>query len=110
PEHVINFLFFIAEELREIMAELGFAKLQDMVGQTQVLEFADVSDHWKARHLDLSVILHRPEVGPNVALHRVTSQDHELEKSLDQTKLIELVRPALDSGKKVSAELSIDNV
>ncbi len=110
PEHVINFFFFIAEELREIMAELGFTKLEDMVGQTQLLEFADVSDHWKARHLDLSVILHRPEVGPKVALRRMTSQDHELEKSLDQTKLIELARPALEAGKQVAAELPIDNV
>ena len=110
PEHVINFFFFIAEELREIMAELGFTKVEDMVGQTQLLEFADVSDHWKARHLDLSVILHRPEVGPNVALRRKQSQNHELEKSLDQTKLIELARPALEAGKQVAAELPIDNV
>ena len=62
PEHVINFMFFVAEEVREIMAELGFRKLEDMVGQTQMLEFADVSDHWKAKHLDLSAILHKPEL------------------------------------------------
>src|SRR6185369_5640676 len=55
PEHVINFFFFIAEELREIMAELGFRKVDEMVGQTQCLEFEDVSSHWKARHLDLGV-------------------------------------------------------
>src|SRR6185295_591799 len=95
PEHVINFFFFIAEEVREIMAELGFTKLEDMVGQSQMLEFSDVSDHWKARHLDLSVLLHKPDVPPSVALRRMQSQDHELEKSLDNTKLIELARPAL---------------
>ena len=110
PEHVINFIFFIAEEVREIMAELGFTKLEDMVGQTQFLEFNDVSDHWKARHLDLSVILHKPEVGPNVALRRVRGQDHELEKSLDQTHLIELAKPALQGAEQVRAELPIDNV
>src|SRR5436305_1647128 len=94
PEHVINFFFFIAEEVREIMAELGFTKLEDMVGQSQLLEFTDVSEHWKARHLDLSVILHKPDVPPSVALRRVQAQDHGLNKSLDNTMLIHLAKPA----------------
>ncbi|MEO6437422.1 MAG: glutamate synthase large subunit, partial [Tepidisphaeraceae bacterium] len=114
PEHVINFFFFIAEEVREIMAELGFSKLEDMVGQTELLEFADVSEHWKARHLDLSVILHKPSVGPNVAVRRTQSQDHGLDQSLDSTKLITLAKPALqgagEDAKKVRAELPIENV
>jgi glutamate synthase domain-containing protein 2/glutamate synthase domain-containing protein 1/glutamate synthase domain-containing protein 3 len=110
PEHVINFLFFIAEELREIMAEMGFAKVDDMVGQTEFLEFADVSEHWKARHLDLSVLLHRPSVAPEVAIRRIQAQDHGLEKSLDNTRLIELATPALAGAEKVRAELTIENV
>ncbi|HYO08551.1 MAG TPA: glutamate synthase large subunit [Tepidisphaeraceae bacterium] len=110
PEHVINFFFFIAEELREIMAELGFRKLEDMVGMTEFLEFADVSDHWKAKHVDLSVLLHKPAVGPKVALRRIQAQDHGLDMSLDNTKLIKLAGPALESGAKVRAEMGIENV
>jgi glutamate synthase domain-containing protein 2/glutamate synthase domain-containing protein 1/glutamate synthase domain-containing protein 3 len=110
PEHVINFFFFIAEEVRELMAELGFRKLEDMVGQTELLEFADVSDHWKARHLDLSVILHKPSVGSNVAVRRIQAQDHGLDRSLDNTKLIALAKPALQGAEKVRAELPIENV
>src|SRR5690606_16558519 len=60
PEHVINFLFFIAEEIREIMASLGVRTVDELVGQTQFLEFVDVGEHWKAKHLDLSAILHKP--------------------------------------------------
>jgi glutamate synthase domain-containing protein 2/glutamate synthase domain-containing protein 1/glutamate synthase domain-containing protein 3 len=108
PEHVINFMFFIAEELREIMAQLGFRTVADMVGRSDMLEFADVSNHWKAKHLDLSVILHRPAVGPNVAIHNVQKQDHGLELAMDN-KLIELARPAMESGQKVSHELPICN-
>jgi glutamate synthase (NADPH) large chain len=110
PEHVINFFFFIAEEVREIMAELGFRKIEEMIGQTEFLEFSDVSDHWKARHLDLSVILHKPSVGANVAVRRIQAQDHGLDLSLDQTKLIDLAKPALESGKTVKAEMPIENV
>src|SRR5690606_13448850 len=84
PEHVINYLFFVAEEARELMAELGFRTIDEMVGQTQFLEFVDVSKHWKARHLDLSVILHKPDVGDDVAVRCIEKQDHGLEQSLDQ--------------------------
>src|SRR5690606_29851690 len=110
PEHVINYFFFIAEEVRAIMAELGFATLNEMIGQSQHLEFADVSDHWKARHLDLSVILHKPDVPDTVAVRNVTGQDHELEKSLDQTQLLKLAAPALERGEKVRAEVPITNI
>ena len=109
PEHVINFMFFVAEELREYMAQLGFRKVEEMVGRSDMLEFADVSKHWKAKHLDLSPILHRPRVGPMVAIHNVQKQDHGLEKSLDNTKLIELAQPAIERGEKVIAELPIHN-
>ena len=110
PEHVINFMFFIAEELRLYMAEMGFAKVDDMVGQTQMLEFGDVSKHPKAKYLDLSVMLYQPPVPGDWALRCTQKQDHGLEISLDHTKLIELARPALESGKKVSAQMPIRNI
>jgi glutamate synthase (NADPH) large chain len=108
PEHVINFMFFIAEEVRRCMAQLGFRKFEDMVGQTQMLEFSDVSSHWKAKHLDLAVILHKPDL-PGVAVRNVMKQDHGLEHALDN-KLIELAKPALKSKAQVRAEVEIRNV
>ncbi|HZZ44934.1 MAG TPA: glutamate synthase large subunit [Tepidisphaeraceae bacterium] len=110
PEHVINFMFFVAEELREIMAELGFRKLTDMVGKCDFLEFQDISNHWKAKNLDLSVLLYKPELRQGDTPYRMSKQDHELEKSLDQTKLIPLAQPALERGEKVRADLDIINV
>ena len=83
PEHVINFFFYIAEELREIMAELGFRTLDDMVGHSELLDMQDAIDHWKARGLDLSSILYKPDVPKRIATHCVTTQDHGLEKVLD---------------------------
>jgi glutamate synthase domain-containing protein 3 len=109
PEHVINFMFFIAEEVREFMAQMGYRTFDEMVGQAQMLEFADLSSHWKARHLDLSVILYKPEVGSDVALHNVTGQNHELDKALDN-KLLELAAPAIERGEKVKGKLAISNV
>jgi glutamate synthase domain-containing protein 3 len=110
PEHVINFFFFIAEELREIMAELGVRRLDDLIGQTQYLEFQDVSAHPKAQHLDLSVVLHKPQVPAHVACRRVQDQDHGLAQSLDNTQLIPLAQPAVQRGEKVQADLAIENV
>ena len=108
PEHVINFMFFIAEEVRQYMAQMGFRKFEDMVGQSQMLEFADLSKHWKAKGLDLSVILHKPAVGPDVAIRNVRKQDHGLDAALDN-KLLKLAAPALERGRKVRGELSIAN-
>ncbi len=108
PEHVINFMFFIAEEVREYMAQMGLRKFDEMVGQTQMLELADVSDHWKAKNVDLSVILYRPEVGPDVAVRNIQKQDHALERSLDN-ELIRLATPAIESGQKVQESLTIKN-
>jgi glutamate synthase domain-containing protein 2/glutamate synthase domain-containing protein 1/glutamate synthase domain-containing protein 3 len=111
PEHVINFMFFIAEELREIMAEMGFRTVQEMVGRVDCMEFEDVSAHWKARHLDLSVILHQPSGHyPDAAIYNIQKQDHGLDQSLDQTMLIPLAQKAIDTGEKVSAELAITNI
>ena len=109
PEHVVNFMFFVAEELREVMAELGFAKLEDMIGHSELLEFADVSKHWKAKHLDLSPILYRPTSEKKFAIRNVEKQNHGLEESLDHTTLIGLAKPAIEKGERVFAELSIKN-
>jgi glutamate synthase domain-containing protein 3 len=111
PEHVINYMFFVAEEVREIMAELGVKTVDDLIGHVELLEFEDTSNHFKAKHLDLSVILHKPEAPATMpfALHNVEGQNHGLDASLDNKKLIPLAKPALDSGAKVFAELPIKN-
>jgi glutamate synthase domain-containing protein 2 len=95
PEHVVNFMMFIAEDLRELMAELGFRTVEEMVGRVDALEAVDAIEHWKAKGIDLTEILHRPEVAPNVAIHCVESQDHGLAAALDN-QLIELAKPALE--------------
>ncbi|HEX4124061.1 MAG TPA: glutamate synthase large subunit [Tepidisphaeraceae bacterium] len=109
PEHVINFMFFIADELRLYMAEMGIAKVEDLVGRSDLLEFEDLSSHYKAKFLDLAVILHRPEVAADVAIRNVQKQDHALDQSLDFRHLIEVAQPALEDGTKVYRELSIKN-
>jgi glutamate synthase domain-containing protein 2/glutamate synthase domain-containing protein 1/glutamate synthase domain-containing protein 3 len=110
PEHVVNFMRFIAQELREIMARLGFRKLEDMIGRTDKLIPWKAIEHWKASGIDLTPILHQPEVGPEVGRFRQQDQDHGLEKSLDVTKLLDLCKPAIERGEKVKAELPIINV
>jgi glutamate synthase domain-containing protein 2/glutamate synthase domain-containing protein 1/glutamate synthase domain-containing protein 3 len=109
PEHVVNMMMFIAEELREIMAELGIAKVDDMVGRVDLLERAKDIEHWKAKEVDLSAILYRPDVGPEVATHCVTTQDHGLATKIDN-KLVELAQPAIESGQKVKIEMPIRNI
>jgi glutamate synthase domain-containing protein 2/glutamate synthase domain-containing protein 1/glutamate synthase domain-containing protein 3 len=109
PEHVINFMFFVAEELRAIMAELGFKTVAEMVGRTDMLEFSDISTHWKARYLDLSVVLHMPDLRDGDTRSNTQKQDHNLQNSLDQTQLIKLAEPALERGEKVQAELEVKN-
>ena len=110
PAHVVNFMRFIAMELREIMAKLGFRKLEDMVGRTDKLIPWKAIEHWKAKGLDLTPILHQPEAGPEVGRFRQMDQDHGLDKSLDVTKLLDLCKPAIERGEKVKAELEIHNV
>ncbi len=110
PEHVINFMFFVAEELREIMAELGFKSVNEMIGQTDALEFQDVSNHPKARFVDLSVILHKPDLRQGDTRFNTQKQDHGLIESIDERFLIQLAQPALERGEKVKAELEIRNV
>jgi glutamate synthase (NADPH/NADH) large chain len=106
PEFVVNFFEFIAEEVREILASLGFRSIEEAIGHAEALDTRAAVDHWKAAGLDLSPILHQPDVaGPR---HCVTSQDHGLDKALDN-KLIEICQPALTSGEHVSAQLAINN-
>ena len=108
PEHVINFLFYIAEDLRQIMAQLGFRKLDEMVGRVDCLTQRRDVDHWKASGLDLSAVLYNPHVPTRVGRHCTIKQDHGLEKSLDY-QLIDHAREALERGKKVSISLPIRN-
>ncbi|MGD0949774.1 MAG: glutamate synthase large subunit [Candidatus Binatia bacterium] len=109
PEHVVNFMMFVAEELREIMAELGFRTVDEMVGRVDMLETREVITHWKAKGVDISQILHKPDVPPGVAIRRVQQQEHGLAKALDN-KLIELARPALELRQPVEIEMPIRNV
>jgi len=109
PEHVINFMFFIAEEVREIMAEMGIKKFDDLVGRVEKLEVADLSDHWKAKSLDLSAILYRPAEAAKFAIRNMEKQDHGLDLSLDHKELIPRSKAALESGAKVTGELNIIN-
>ncbi|HVR70448.1 MAG TPA: glutamate synthase large subunit [Vicinamibacteria bacterium] len=107
--HVVNFMLFIAQEVRELMAQLGFRRLEEMVGRSDCLEMKPALDHWKARGLDFSAIFHRPDVGPEVGRYAQIPQDHGLEESLDKTTLLPLCRPALERGEKVAAVLPIRN-
>jgi glutamate synthase (ferredoxin) len=110
PDHVENFMRFVAEELREIMAQLGFRTLNEMIGRTDKLIPWKAIEHWKAKGLDLTPILHQPEVGPEVGRYRQIDQDHGLEKSLDVSKLLKICEPAIERGERVRADLPIRNV
>ncbi|HEX7951595.1 MAG TPA: glutamate synthase-related protein [Burkholderiales bacterium] len=109
PEHVVNFFFFIAEEVREIMAALGVRKIGDLIGRTDLLDMKQGIEHWKARGLDFSRIFQMPQMPPEVAIYNSEKQDHGLEKALDH-RLIELAQPALQRGEKVTIEMPIRNV
>jgi glutamate synthase (ferredoxin) len=108
PENVENFMRFMAQEMRELMAQLGFRKLEDMVGRSDLLDMRPAIEHYKARGLDFSRILYRPAEADEVPTHRVRPQDHGLERALDQ-RLIELCRPALERGEAVAVDLPIRN-
>ena len=108
PEHVINYFFFIAEEVRQLMAKLGFRRLQDMIGHSDRLEMRRAIQHWKAHGLDFSRLLARPSVGPEVALYNREAQDHGLERALDH-ELIRQAAPALDHGKPVKIDIAVKN-
>ncbi|MDB9494624.1 glutamate synthase large subunit [Spirulina major CS-329] len=109
PDHTVNFMKFIAMELREIMAELGFRTINEMVGRTDVLEQKHAVEHWKAKGIDLSALLHQPDVGPEVGRYCQIPQDHGLDQSLDLTTLLDLCQPAIEKGEPVKATLPICN-
>ena len=108
PEHVINYFFFVAEEVRELMARLGFRRFEELVGQSQCLDMRCAIEQSKARGLDFSRILHKPEAAPGVAIHNCELQDHGLERALDH-ELIRRARPALEGGDPVRIEVDVRN-
>ncbi len=110
PAHVVNFMRFVAQELREVMAQLGFRTLNEMIGRTDRLVPWKAIEHWKAKGLDLTPILHQPEAGPEVGRYRQIDQDHGLEQSLDVTRLLDICEPAIERGERVHADLPIRNV
>ncbi len=109
PEHVINFFFFVAEEVREWMAKLGYRSFNEMVGQLQMLDKSEAITHWKAKGLDFSALFHKPDVGPNVDIFHTQSQDHGLEKVMDQ-KLIAQAKDAIESKTPVEITGVINSV
>jgi glutamate synthase (ferredoxin) len=110
PEHVVNFMRFVAMQLREIMAELGFRSINEMVGRVDRLEPQAAIDHWKAQGFDFSNILYQPDSGAEVGRYQTILQDHGLEKSLDMTTLLPLCAPAIERGERIEARLPIRNV
>src|SRR5262249_28711756 len=110
PEFVTTVCRFIAEEVRELMAQMGFRTLEEMIGRVDRLDVRAAVDHWKARGLDFTQILYRPPVAPEVPIRCVRPQDHGLERSLDVTPLVPLCRPALETRTPVDVRLPIRNV
>ncbi|MGH8471550.1 MAG: glutamate synthase-related protein, partial [Gammaproteobacteria bacterium] len=109
PELVQNFFRYIAEEVREYLALLGFRTVDEMIGRVDRLGVHKAVDHWKAKGLDFTQILYQPQMGPEVAVRRVREQDHGLDKSLDRTTLVPLCREALEGRKPVNIILPIRN-
>jgi glutamate synthase (NADPH) large chain len=109
PEHVVNYFFFVAEEVRELMARLGVRKLNDLIGRSDLLDTRKGLEHWKARGLDFSRVFATPQMPPEVARYHCEPQDHGLDKVLDR-RLIELARPALERREKVTIETPIRNI
>ncbi len=109
PEHVINFFFFIAEQVRQIMAQLGFRKMDEMVGRVDMLETRPAVEHWKAKGIDFSTLLYNPKMPSRIARHCTTKQDHGLDEALDY-KLIDHAQEAIDTKTPIVIKLPIKNV
>ncbi len=109
PEHVVNYLFFVAEEARELMAQLGIRKFNDLIGRADLLDTRGGIEHWKAKGLDFSKIFYMPQMPPEVARYHCEVQSHALDKALDN-RLIELAGAALERGEKVSIDMPIRNI
>lgn len=108
PEHVINYFFFVAEEVRELMASLGYRTVNEMIGQIQMLDKRKVVDHWKAHGLDFGKLFHKVETAEGVSVFKTEEQDHNIEHVLDR-KLIELSKGAIASKKPVQIEMKVGN-
>jgi len=109
PAHVVNYFTFMAEEIRKLMAELGFRTINEMIGRSDALEMNAAIDHWKTQGLDFSGLLHRPDVGPDVSLFNTETQNHGLEKALDNGFIIQ-AKEALENGTPVKIETKLINV
>jgi glutamate synthase domain-containing protein 3 len=109
PENVINFFFFIAEQVRQYMAQMGFRSFDEMVGRVDMLDTRQANDHWKAKDIDLSAILYYPEMPSRIARRCVQAQDHGLSEALDY-KLIEFARDSIENGTPIEIKLPIRNV
>jgi len=109
PEHVINYFFFVAEEVREYMAALGVRTFNELIGRSDLLDKERAISHWKAKGLDFGKLFHKPQVPAGVAVYNCERQDHGLEKVLDN-KLIELAQPAIEDKKPIKAEIAIKNI
>ncbi len=109
PEHVVNYFFFVAEEARQIMAQLGVRKFDDLIGRADLLDMRAGVEHWKARGLDFSRVFHMPQVSDDVARHHTEAQDHGIDRALDHALIAE-ARDAIETGKPVVVESKVSNV
>ena len=109
PSHVVNFMRFIAQDMREHMARLGFRTVNEMIGRVDKIEPQRAIKHWKAAELDFSAILYQPPAGPEIGRYCQIPQDHGLENALDNQMLLDLAEPALEKGQQVKATLPIRN-
>ncbi|HEX9243440.1 MAG TPA: glutamate synthase large subunit [Anaeromyxobacter sp.] len=109
PAHVVTFMKFVAQEVRELMAELGYRTIDEMVGRSERIEMRRAVDHWKARNLDFTRILYKPTVPKHYGRTCQIPQDHGIERTLDATTLLELAKPAIEECKPVQATLPIRN-
>lgn len=110
PDHLVNFMKFIAQDVREWMAQLGFRTIDEMIGRVDVIEPTKAIDHWKAKGLDFSKILYTPEVSKEVGRYCTMKQDHGLSKSLDIKYILDACKVALEKGEKVEASFNIRNI
>ncbi len=110
PQHLVNFMHFVAQEMRELMAQLGFRSIDEMIGRTDKLEARKIQEHWKASGIDLSPLLYRPDVPEGIGRYCQIEQNHELDKTLDMKELLKICKPALEDAEKVTATLPIKNI
>ena len=110
PEHIVNFMEFLARDMREIMAQMGFRTVEEMIGRTDRLGQQRAQEHWKMKGVDLSAIFHQPTVAPTVGHFKIQEQDHGLEETLDHQLLLNLCDDAIKHGEPVKATLPIRNI